>query len=858
MRLYSILRRQVLITVILSISIFSKGQNKLSPEADSLAQFVRNIVTFNQMYPQEKVYLHFDNTGYFMGETIWFKAYVVNPINNRPNILSRVLYVELLTPEGRVLQTQKLKIENGQCNGQFSLAELLHPGYYEIRAYTALMLNWENAPIFSRVFPIFNAPQTEEKNMYDNPRMLNTYHSERLPQMRAKASKMENINIHFFPEGGHLIEGIPSNIAFKVTDKHGNALTANGIICNQNGEQINIWETIHQGMGTTMITPKSGETYYAEIKNNTGKVERFPLPTTQKEGYVMTINNMEDDTLRLKLMRPVGQTRNEALGLSAMCRGQVILFSQIEWKDQDYVEMCWPKNKLIEGICQFTLFNTSGQIYAERLAFIPPQRGVKFSISGNKTIYQAKEPIELNFKLTDLEGNPLSTIFSLSVRDADTETPSNRNYAGNISANLLLGSDLKGYIHDVDYYLEADDIEHRRAVDLLLCTQGWRRYDWKQMINPNQFKVKYPAEEGIVIMGDLTSIFRNRIKKGANIKVYLYNGYGEQLSGSCTTDEEGKFAFLSEDFNGRWNMHIITKEGDKQKEMNVNLKKLPKPQGRVYNEEETNLFLLKENSKTEIIIPDTLSPYQSEDEQRWENLLPTVKIESEKEWQTEFIRKWNNMIYDMEEERLNMDDTGENYLIEFYRWLEQTNPFFTYDYSTDTTGAEQITAKYKGRPVRFFVSRIGTSKWIVENDISINIPSLTINDIEAIAINDKPNAEMAMIKAGLDTFNINQNSVLITIFVRNDYFRHKEYKGHRKTMVQGFSAPYKFYMPDYSYTELPDEKDFRRTLYWAPYIVTNKQGEANIKFFNSPNGQRIKVNAETITFSGMMGSFTYE
>lgn len=855
--------RCVLFIGILSISTLCKGEKILSPAVDSLAQFVRNIVTFNQMYPQEKVYLHFDNTGYYMGETIWFKAYVVNPINNRPNILSRVLYVELLSPEGRVLQTQKLKIENGQCNGQFSLAELLHAGYYEVRAYTALMLNWADAPMFSRVFPIFNAPQTEGKNMYDNPRMLKTSHSERLPQMRAKAPKGRNMGITFFPEGGYMIEGIPANVAFKVTDKNGNALMANGKICNQNGEEITTWETVHHGMGSFSITPNAGETYYAEIIGNSDKEQRFWLPTVRKEGYAMTINNMEDDTLKLKVIRPTRENiKDEVLGISAMCRGQVILFKQVEWNEQNEFEMNWPKDKLIEGVCQFTLFNTVGQVYAERLAFIPPQKGVKFHLSGNKEVYQPKEPIELNFKLTDWNDNPLTTMFSLSVRDADMETPSNKNNAGNMAANLLLGSDLKGYIHDVDYYLEADDAGHRRAVDLLLCTQGWRRYDWEEMVKPDQFKVEYPAEEGIVITGDLTSTFRNRIKKGAYIKVFLYNGYGEQRSGSCLTDEDGKFAFLAEDFNGRWTMHIITKEDkedNKQKEMNVNLKKLPKPQGRYYEEEETTLFLQQDTHQSSIIIPDTLSPYQAEDKQRWENLLPTVKIESEKEWQTEFVRKWNNMIYDMEDERLNMDDTGENYLVEFYKWLEETNQYFTYNYEVDTTGSAQIEARYKGRPVRFFINRIGTSgKWFVENDVSIDISSLTINDVEAIAINDKPNAEMAMTRAGLDSFDIKNNSVLITIFVRADYFRHKEYIGHRKTKIQGFSSPYQFYTPDYSYTELPDEKDFRRTLYWAPYVVTNKQGEASVKFYNTPYGRRIKVNAETITYSGMMGSFTYE
>lgn len=137
----------ILLTFNLLTASAQQAENTLSPQTDSLAQFVRNIVTYNSMFSQEKVYLHFDNTGYFMGETIWFKAYVVNPMSNRPNIISRVLYVELLSPEGRVLQSHKLKIENGQCAGQLSLKDLLHAGFYEVRAYTALMLNWPDAQI---------------------------------------------------------------------------------------------------------------------------------------------------------------------------------------------------------------------------------------------------------------------------------------------------------------------------------------------------------------------------------------------------------------------------------------------------------------------------------------------------------------------------------------------------------------------------------------------------------------------------------------------------------------------------------------------------------------------------------------
>ena len=98
-----------------------------------LNSFVRNINTFNNLYPQEKVYLHFDNTGYYLGETIWFKAYLATAENNRLSGLSKVLYVELLTPEGDIVETKKLKIEDGQAHGEFALKDIPYAGFFEVR-----------------------------------------------------------------------------------------------------------------------------------------------------------------------------------------------------------------------------------------------------------------------------------------------------------------------------------------------------------------------------------------------------------------------------------------------------------------------------------------------------------------------------------------------------------------------------------------------------------------------------------------------------------------------------------------------------------------------------------------------------
>lgn len=324
---------------------------------DSLTRFVQNIHTYNRMFPREQVYLHFDNTGYFMGENIWFKAYVVSPQGFRPSALSRVLYVELLTPEGRIVQQQKLKIVDGQCDGMIPLGKLLHAGFYEVRAYTALMLNWEEENVFSRVFPIFNAPKDE--GVYDNPRMVKLSHTERLPDMRKQPLKADALNMSFFPEGGKLVEGLPSTLFFKATDKRGNTLAVQGQVFDQQGVVMGTFSTSHDGMGRIVLTPNRGESYYAEVTiegNSVGK--RFNLPMAEQQGYVMSVNNMRDENVTIQLARNEQTDTTTAVGLTIMCRGQVVMFRQIDWQGRNTALLNIRKESLPEGVNQLTLFDT--------------------------------------------------------------------------------------------------------------------------------------------------------------------------------------------------------------------------------------------------------------------------------------------------------------------------------------------------------------------------------------------------------------------------------------------------------------------------------------------------------------------
>lgn len=805
--------------------------------ADSLARFVKDINAFNQLYPQEKVYLHFDNTGYFMGETIWFKAYVMNSTTMEASDMSRVLHVELLTPEGRILTSQKLKIEKGQAHGSLPLTEVLHAGFYEVRAYTRMMLNWDKELMFSRVFPIFDAPQEEGIEMYDTPTITRFPHTQRSPYKRDKQPDTDKLNLTFFPEGGHLTEGLTSAIYFKATDKQGQAAQVEGIITNSHGKKIAPLKSIHQGMGKTLLTPLMGETYKAEVEWN-GHNYTFDLPATRPTGYSLSMEE-QDSHLTVKLARRGNETRE--VGLSVMERGSIVQFGQVRWDEQEKATVDIPKERLQGGVLQITLFDTEGHIHAERLAFIRPQKGILMSYKANKEYYAPCEIVEMDFLVSDRDNRPVETNFSLSVRDADYDTPHNRT-ASQAEANLLLGSDLKGFIHDIDYYFEADDQKHRAALDLLMGTHGYRRYDWAQMTRPKEFNPKHFIEEGIVVKGELRSVFRNRVKDNVEINVNIWSSSGQVKRGKAMTDSLGRFAFQAEDFTGKWNMYITTKEDGKRKEMTVKQEKDFAPQGRALYPIESLLFKETENRNALVrpiieLSPDTLQA--EEFAQHWDNLLPTVEVEAKQRWKQRAFRRWQNIIYDMEEELLRMDDTGEEYLMYVTDWLHEWNRYF-----------DKYSNTYKGKDIIYeFVPR--------RREINLNV--LSIDEVEAVTISDKPHCIMRAMAENPDRHLLsteNFDHVVITIFVKDKYFNRmgKDRKGERHTKLQGYSPERQFYMPDYSESLLPDEKDYRRTLYWNPNVETDSNGEATISFYNSPTCKQMKVSAATVTADGLMGN----
>ena len=274
---------------------------------DSLRMLASQVVSYARNTPQEIVSVHMDNNCYFLGDTIWYKAYVLRDGKMTPSDISCVLYAELFNQDGYLVERQQVELRNGQAHGSFLLPDSLYSGYYELRAYTRWMLNWgitdhphtkmaeqwfitrsyardyyiDYEKLYSRTFPVYDKPKQEgafEHNMTLRPLRK---------RIRSNGTDPD-LELAVYPEGGNLVAGLPCRIAWEGNTDEGLHKDGTLVVTDQNGQQVATSKTESRGRGTFSFTPQQGMTYTAQFTagNQTAKVK---LPKAQSDGCAIQV-----------------------------------------------------------------------------------------------------------------------------------------------------------------------------------------------------------------------------------------------------------------------------------------------------------------------------------------------------------------------------------------------------------------------------------------------------------------------------------------------------------------------------------------------------------------------------------------
>ncbi len=540
----------------------------LSGWADRLARFGSGV-------PQEKVFLHLDNTCYFVGDTIWYAAYTRRTDKGTPSDISGVLYVELINQDGYLVERQLVEMRHGRGHGNFAIADTLYAGYYELRAYTRWQLNWgitekehttyaedwfydksmakefyrDYEKLYSRVIPVYDRPRQPGELYRDmTTRPMRRYYSsggkEPAPQLR------------FYPEGGHLVAGVPSRVAFEAVTESGEALDGTLTFSNADLAQ-KATPTVGRGRGLLTLTAEAGRTYEAVFTTDDGRIVKATLPKAEPDGVALTLSGtyanaappahpsasapaspsasapappsapmpappsasmpappsappsapISAPTPTPPLPHPLTATITPAgiaaatpLGMTVQHEGRLLHFAELNGGKPTAEPIDIRLDSLEAGVNQLTVFDATGRIWADRLFFVKDDATRHaIAVTGMKEQYAPYERTDLEVAMpaTAADGTPPPTI-SIAVRDAATSDATYDN--ADIMAEMLLSSELKGFVPDPAYFFAADDDEHNRALDLLMLTQGWRRFDWHTMATPGAFALTQPAESQTPIL----------------------------------------------------------------------------------------------------------------------------------------------------------------------------------------------------------------------------------------------------------------------------------------------------------------------------------------------------------------------
>ena len=780
----------------------------------------------------EKLYLHFDKPYYYAGEDIWFKVYLVDAKTNKSDTLSKVVYVDLINPDNKIVDSKTIKINEDGGSGDFSLSVNLINGEYMVRAYTNYMRNFDNAYFFRKKIYIHSLYLEENTN--------NEPQSKEFIDEKANSTNIDFIpDVQFFPEGGYLVNSLPCRVGFKAVEVDGKGIDVSGIIIDNTGKEIQKIKSLKFGLGRFQFLPEDGRKYFAKITyNNIQNV--YDLPTPLTKGVVMEVEELMDSyNISVMSSLPNGVDNLKFIGIQ---RGLVVCGTEIIG-DKVKVKIIVPKSYLKQGIIQFTLFDNNDTPLCERLVFLESNEpNPKIAISPSKATYGKRSLVELEISCEQAIQQKINTNMSIAVTDLSTVEPD--NYGLDLKSYLLLNSELKGEIEHPNYYFESEEPQRKGMLDVLMMTQGWRQFIWNKHSNNNGNELKFDYETGISISGNVKRVFNHKKSAVAEVFIALVNNDKIRYD-LAKTNAEGHFEFKALDF---FDSTTVIIQAKKIKKNATRKNKLKNPAMNYFIEMDSfvaPMISIKKNySKSSDRTFDKgyleklnekhyYDPINADMNDRIK--LKEVKLEtiiSRRKKQ----RGEKRGIYNNPSNTLDFEDVKT---VPVYHPLLALRGRFAGVQVGTKLGGIYISIRGQGTPM-FLVDGMPMSA-------ADGIPYIPFSDIDFVDVLKGPEAAIYGIRA--------RNGV-IAVYTLDGSDREMKAETRERNGIINFKHPgyyqaRKFYEPNYKIKkQLHDKLDDRTTIYWNPIAKLNEQGKTKISFFSTDISTTYRVDIQGLTSEG--------
>jgi hypothetical protein len=873
---------------------------------------------------KEKVYLHLDRQYFSPGEDIWMKAYVVQHPDNKPSEISKLLYVDLVDVNGKIIDSKKVRINKGEGFADIRLPMSLRTGKVKLLAYTNWMRNFGADQVFQQELDIYD-PYTSQMIIgynfqtlseagtlkYSTPLKISDQNLAALANKSFKFKVTDNANLtyrdgefktdsegfahlefvvasvdsnkplylnivlsseggqsfentiklplptewldlQFYPEGGRLLAGKISRIAFQGILPDYSSFNFKGVI-KENDQEILSFNALHEGMGSFEFTPKANTEYTAEVELRPGLKKSFLLPKVHSKGLNLSLKSKTEKGLDMEVNHIGVQTG--AFHILVQANGKV-LHSQSSTLSNGITEISIPASQLSTGIHRITLFDEDLVPQSERLVFyFPEESQVSLAVKPITIGKNPREKVELEISSSDHTGLPLAGSFSVSVTDPDL-IDFNTQSRSNILSHFLIESELKGTISNPGFYF-GDSPLASEALDLLTLIHGWQGFDWEIIKSNQNFEPKFPAEKGIYATGQVKRLAnKKKAANGGSLKAFYYDPIGGNDNIVVYFGDDGKFE-LDEMQNSDTTILFLQAYDTKLRtevfiEMDPPSKRpefiaLPNPPGRESLVSESKLQFLKDASRRisntismrgdmdeillqEIIIQEKKPGLVQEIERTWGAPDRTIVIEDSPHNHTAFT------IWDLIQGRIAGVQVYSNRSNETSVNIRNSQ-YSTFQKGGGTPGASSGT----GIEPIYVLDGVQTTKETMQ----------TINPMDVIAI------DVYKSDATAAAFGSGAAGGVIAVYSKKGGADMVSMKGTLKTVLEGYSVYRRFYSPNYADPKIDKSiADQRATLHWEPEFKTKANAPTKLSFYRSDLNERFQITIQGWTSDGKLAYYS--
>ena len=838
------------ITVLLGVLLYFSSLSAQTMQDTIIANF-----SLMERIPKEKLYLHLDKPFYGAGEKIWFKGYLVNAITHQDNAQSNFIITELINRSDSIVERKKIRRDSLGFHNAFTLPATLPAGDYYLRGYSNWMLNEDPDFFFSRNIKIGNSidntivssieyqqeddthytakikftsnvqavfENTTIKYLYlENGKIKNKgkkktdengWISISLPDLKSPVARRievefddpqyiykrtfhlpvftNDFDVKFFPEGGALINIPHQNVAFKAQGADGFSKEIEGFLFNSKGDTLTNFRSEHNGMGIFTMNPVNNETYYVTVRTNDSITKRFDLPAIEPKGISIAMSHYKQE-IRYEIQKTEATEWPQKLFLLAHTRGKLAILQPINPK-RTFGKM--NDSLFTEGITHFMLIDEQGNALSERLIFVPDHKPNQWQITADQPTYGKREKVSLQIAAKDNEGNPVEGTFSVSITDRKSIQPD--SLADNILSNLLLTSDLKGYVEDPAYYFLNQDARTLRSIDYLMMTHGWRRHKMENVLRTPSLNFTNYIEKGQTISGRIMGFFGANVKKGPIcVLAPKYN-----IIATTETDEKGQF-IVNTSFRDSTTFLVQarTKKGFAGVDILMDPPQYPVATHKAPYFNGATTFM-------EDYLMNTRDQYYMEGGMRVYNLKEVTVTAKRERPSSKSIYTGGINTYTVEEDRLQ--GYGQTAFDAASRLPSVT-----------ITNGSEIHIRNNSEPAIIVIDDI------VYEDASDILKDIQVSDMSSISLLRGADAVILGPRAS-------GGAVVITLKdPRNLPARPAQ--GIITYTPLGYSESVEFYHPTYDTPEKKNAQrsDFRSTVYWNPELRLDAEGKATIEYY---------------------------